>query len=332
MPRTFSAAFVVAETEADRVVSFELDRELGRPAVAVVDVVYSQDVTPLEAVGSAAMLRFGYEGEPAHELFGVIESVSQEGTPLVGGSTEGGSSAHRARFRLVSIVAFLEGNNDARIFQDKDVKDIVTTVLEEHGLPANRQKWQLSGSYPKREYCVQYLETTLAFVSRLLEEEGIYFRSASEDGEEVVELSDDSPSAAPIDGDAALSFRGKTGLSTASDAVVAVVERAELVAGKVTLRDYDFKRPSLDMTVDAEGEAETDLERYDFPGLYVEPSEGKRLARVRLEAERARRETVSILADCPRLDAGRIVELSDVPHDDLAGKFLIPRVRHLYGA
>jgi len=332
MPRTFSAAFQIADTLADRVVAFEVERELGRPAVAVVEVLYSQDVSPLNAVGTSAMLVFGYEGEPPHELVGIIESVSQHGSPLMGGDLAGGGSSHAARFRLTSIVGLLEGTNAARIFQDKDVKEIVGAVLEEAGLPSSRQKWQLAASYPKREYCVQYLESTLAFVSRLLEEEGIFFRSTQEDGEEVLELSDDSPSAAPIDGDGELSFRGKRGLSSAKDSVITVVERAELVAGKVTLRDYDFKRPSLDMTAEAEGDAETDLERYDFPGLYVEPSEGKRLARVRLEAERAKRETVTILADCPRLDVGRVVELTEVPHDDLAGKFLIPRVRHLYGA
>ncbi len=331
MPRSFSVSLQVQDQAADRVASFELVKELGRPVTAVVDVVFTADVAPLNAVGTAAVLGFGYDGEPIHEFVGIIESVEQAGTPIMGAATQGGGSAHAARFRIVSMTALTEGTVDARIFQDKDVKEIVETLLEEHGLVPDKQKWQLSGSYPKREYCVQYFEPTLAFISRLLEEEGIYFLSTTEDGDEVVELVDDSPSAGTIQGDPQLPFRGKLGFSAGGDSILAVVEAAELVAGKVTLRDYDFKRPSLDMTAEAEADSETDLERYDYPGLYVEPSEGKRLAQVRLEAERAKREVVTIVADCPRLEAGRVIEITEVPHDDLAGEYLITTVRHLYG-
>lgn len=332
MARTLSVSLVVQDVPADRVDGFELVRELGRPASVLVDALFAIDVAPLNAVGTPATLSFGYEGEPAHELVGIIESVTQAGTPLMGAASGRGGSLHAARFRIVSVTELMRGTVDARIFQEKDVKEIVGTLLEEHGLPAEKQKWQLTATYPKREYCVQYMESTLAFVSRLMEEEGIYFLSSSEDGEEVVELCDDSPSAAPIQGDKELPYKRQKGFASDKDSVLAVVETAELVAGKVTLRDYDFKRPSLDMTVEAEGESDADLERYDFPGLYVEPSEGKRLAQVRLEAERAKREVLEILADCPRLDAGRLVELTDLIDAEENGEYLITTVRHLYGA
>src|SRR5690606_34580277 len=129
---------------------------------------------------------------------------------------------------------------------------------------------------------VQYFESALDFVSRLLEEEGIYYSSIVVDGEENIVFADDSPSSEPIEGNAELPFRGQIGFSTKEDAIFGVRELAKVRSGKFTLRDYDFKRPSLDMTVEAEAEADTDLERYDYPGLYVEPSVGKVLAQVRL--------------------------------------------------
>ena len=331
MARTLSVSLEIQDVVADRVTGFELVRELGRPASVVVDALFSEDVAPLNSTGTLATLTFGYADEEPHELIGIVEAVTQAGTPLQGAASGAGGSAHGARFRIVSAVELTSGTVDARIFQEKDVQEIVTMLLEEHGLPAGQQKWQLAGSYPKREYCVQYMESTLAFISRLLEEEGIYYLSSTEDGSEVVELCDDSPSAAPIKGDKALPYKANKGFDSIADSALAVVEVAELVAGKVTLRDYDFKRPSLDMTAEAEGASETDLERYDFPGLYVEPSEGKRLAQVRLEAERAKREVLTIIADCPRLEAGRLVELADFLDADENGEYLVTSVRHVYG-
>ncbi len=332
MARTLEISFKVQDAPAVRVPSFELVRELGRPVALEIDVLFSADVAPLNAVGTTALLTFGYAGEPAHEVAGVVEVVTQVGTPLTGAAGDGGGSSHAARFRVVSITALLEGSVDAEIFQEKDVQEIASELLERLGQPSGQQRWQLAASYPKREYCVRYFESALAFLSRLFEEEGIYFLSDVEDGREVLEMSDDSPSAGPIAGPKELPFRGKTGFAAEGDAVLGVVESAELVSGKVTLRDYDFKRPSLDMEVTAEADAEVDLERYDFPGLYVEPSEGTRLAQVRLEAMRAKREVLTILADCPRLTPGRMVTLTDAPHEDLSGEFLVTSVRHLYGA
>ena len=68
----------------------------------------------------------------------------------------------------------------------EDVKDIVSEVLEAAGIPTSEQRWQLAGSYDKRDYCLQYFESTLAFVSRLCEEEGIFFSTIVVDGGEVL--------------------------------------------------------------------------------------------------------------------------------------------------
>ncbi len=65
------------------------------------------------------------------------------------------------------------------------------------------------------------------------------------------------------------------------------------------------------MTAEAEADVDTDLEVYDYPGGYVEPSEGKRLAQVRLEAEQAERATLDIEAACTRLVAGAKIEIAD---------------------
>jgi type VI secretion system secreted protein VgrG len=332
MSRDLVAAFQIGEIAADRVVAFELVRELGRPTRLQIDIQFAMDLGAEASLGQSALLTFGFAGEPQHEMAGVVEAVSVVGSPAVGArGVELSGSANTVRLTVVSRIQLLAGAFTSRIFQDKDVQEIVAQVLEDHGIPSADQRWQLAGSYPKREYCVQYQETSLAFVSRLLEEEGIYFSSIVEDGAEKLVFSDDSPSAEPIEGEPALPFRGQLGFSTPGDAIFALRELAQVRSGKFTLRDYDFKRPSLDMTACAEAASDTDLERYDYPGLYVEPSEGKRLAQVRLEAEQVDHETTEILFECPRVHAGRLFTIEEAPLDDMMGEVLVTRVIHAYG-
>jgi len=110
-----------------------------------------------------------------------------------------------------SCLALLERQVDCRIFQDKDVKEIVSGVLKGFGIADAQQSWRLSAKYPKREYCVQYNESALAFVSRLLEEEGIFFFSDKGDSGELLVFEDDSTHADPIDGEKKVRYRHGAG-------------------------------------------------------------------------------------------------------------------------
>jgi type VI secretion system secreted protein VgrG len=329
MARTLTATFEIEGVIAREVVAFELVRELGRPPVLDIEVRFSGDVSPSAAVGSLATLAFGHDATAEHTFIGVIEAVTSVASPAVARSRE--ASAEAARFRVVSRLALLDGSVGAEIFQDRSVDEIVKAVLAAHGVAQDDQDWQLGTTYPKREYCVRYMESAGAFVARLLEEEGIYHFTTCDDGKETLHFRDESTSSPPIDGEATLHFRDATGLENAGDAVFSIVERAEVKSGRFVLRDYDFRRPSLDMTVKAEAATETDLERYDYPGLYVEPSEGKRLARVRLEAERASREVLTALTDCARVAAGRTLRLEGTKYAAVEGDYLVTKVVHAFG-
>ena len=56
-------------------------------------------------------------------------------------------------------LALLERSFGTEIFQKNKVDEIVTAVLEAHGIPSSKQKWQFTASYPKREHCVRYMES-----------------------------------------------------------------------------------------------------------------------------------------------------------------------------
>ncbi len=334
MARTLAVSFSIGDVFADRVASFSLVRELGRPTVLEIDVRYASDVASIQSVGNVALLSFGRGEDPPHEFAGLVEEVEVVGSSLVGsvaGEGGRGGAAQVVRLRVVSRMALLDGIVGSRMYQEKDVQEIVTEELEAAGLPATQQRWQLAGTYAKRPYCVRYQESSLAFVSRLLEEEGIYFTTIVADGDEVIVFGDDSPSSDPIDGDATLHYRGDLGVESPSDGVIAVKESARVRSGKFVLTDYDFERPKLDLTATATAQTGTDLERFDYPGLYNDPSRGKALARVRLEAEQVLHETIDLVADSARLAAGRIFTLDETPLDDMGGDLCVTRVAFSYG-
>lgn len=322
--RTFETAFKAGSVQAVRVLGFREVVRLGRPGEAWVTVQLDDYVDPEKLVGQGAVLVFASGSSPQHAFAGIVESVTVVGSPFVGGT-----AVHHYRFHVVSRMALLARSIGSEIHQDLDVKEIVTKVLVAQGIGEGAQKWQLAGSYPKRTYCVQYQESALAFVSRLLEEEGIFWHAeVGDSGDEQIVFQDDSSAAPPIDGDEKVRFRPRTGLDVDEDAIVAIVEGKRTRSGKFTLRDYDFERPKLDLTKSAAADAETDLEIYDYPGRYFDPALGERLAKVRLEAEQVERDTLEIEADLTRLVPGRMLTITEALHDELNARWFVTGVVH----
>ncbi|WP_437567266.1 type VI secretion system Vgr family protein [Sorangium sp. So ce542] len=320
-PRTLSTSFRAHAIASRDVLGFRVERRLGLVTRAEVELRSGAYVDPDELLGSPATLAFGWEG-PEHEVHGVVTDVEIAATPA-----DRDLQGALYRIHVASWMGLLEREVDCRVFQDKDVKEIVSEVLRRAGIDDQRQSWRLVSSYPKRVHCVQYNESSLAFVSRLLEEEGIYFHAESGDAGEVVVFEDDSTSSDPIDGDSEVPYRLGAGLAGAEDAIGVLTRRCRTATGKVVLRDYDFEAPALDQTVTAAADTDADLEVYDHPGLYTDRREGERLARVRLEALQAERALLELESGCPRLLAGRWLRLVDAP-DGLDGDHFITAADH----
>ena len=319
--RALTVSFQAGPIESLDIVGLSVERRLGKVAAATVELRTATYAEPDELLGLPARVAFG-RGEAEHDLVGVVMSVSLITSP------EDDAREHLAyRFHLTSCLGLLTRSVDCAIFQDKDVKEIVSEVLRDHGITDAMQSWRLTAEYPKREYCVQYNESALAFISRLLEEEGIFFFSEVGDSGELVVFEDDSTLADPIDGEKTIPYRHGAGLDAADDAIGVIHQRVRTASGKVTFRDYDFKRPELDLTATATADAATDLEIYDYPGHYTEPEQGSRLAQVRLESIQAVRQTLDLESGCARLVAGRWITLVETPWD-IDGDYLITGVVH----
>jgi type VI secretion system secreted protein VgrG len=232
----------------------------------------------------------------------------------------------RYRLRLVPRLALLGHAADSRIFQSQSVNEIAKAVLDEWGV---KHAWDLSASYPKRGYCTQYRETDLAFVSRLLEEEGIGYRFDCAEGEHTMALFDDPGAFPAIPGEAALPFRDPDRAdATGEEHVHATVRSGSLRTGKATLRDFDFVRPGLAILESAKAPKDADLEAYGYHLAYADPGPLKRLAKVRLEEARVAADGTEGRSSSFRLAPGRTFEIEDAPADALGGKLQLLWVVH----
>ncbi|MCG8426964.1 MAG: type VI secretion system tip protein VgrG, partial [Chromatiales bacterium] len=113
-------------------------------------------------------------------LNGYVRSFRGEGQEL--------QSLRCYRAEIVPWLWFLTQTSDSKIFQDKTVKEIATELFEENGF--SDYQFKLAGQHPRRGYCVQYQESDFNFLSRLFEEEGIYYYFTHEAGKHTLIISD----------------------------------------------------------------------------------------------------------------------------------------------
>ena len=226
---------------------------------------------------------------------------------------------------------FLSRTRDCRIFQGKTVVEIIREVFSDLGF--NDYQDKLSGSYPTRNYCVQYRETDLDFVHRLMEEEGIYyFFDNSKEMPDLI-LADGEGAHSPTPNTPKIPFHGgEHGFRNDEGYIFDWQDVDRQVPGKVTLRDYDFNSPTADQTKVSEKKigkhSYNDSELYDYPGHYRESIPGDPRARVRMEAQTVKASTRRGGTSERNLTVGAHFELEDGPLDGSDGEFLVTGADH----
>jgi type VI secretion system secreted protein VgrG len=227
------------------VVSFRGRERISRPYVFVIRLVGPEiDPASLEEAfaGREAHLRFGRVGEEERWTHGILRRIEAEGA-----SGDRAGERHHYRAWLAPTLWLLGRGRYSRIFQDRSVPEIVRTVLRAAGV---RLRVRLRGNYPPRVYCVQHEESDLAFVERLLAEEGIFYyfeQPTGEDEAEILVLADDAALCPPIGGSATLRFRDSGGMTEREADLRRFRLRRRVEPGSVLLKEFDFLRPSADL-------------------------------------------------------------------------------------
>jgi type VI secretion system secreted protein VgrG len=189
------------------------------------------------------------------------------------------------RISLRPWLWFLSRASNCRIFQDLSVPEIVKSVFRDHGFADFEER--LVDDYEARSYVVQYRETDLDFVRRLLEHEGIHFFFEHTDSSHTLVLCDsadvhvpspfhESLPLLPLDGRAPSFLPGVTGWQV----------RHAVETGAVALLDHDYENPSVNLGVawrERSAQPNAAYEAFDYPGDHRQTASGEKRARKRLE-------------------------------------------------
>ena len=176
----------------------------------------------------------------------------------------------------------LASNN--RVFQNLATSDIVTTIFKAHGFTDFQLK--LTGSYTPREYCVQYGETDLAFVSRLMEEDGIFWFFSHEDGKHTLVLADSNDAFTPIPNGPTVNYLGQKLGERELHGIRSGQVCLQAVAGVYQATDYEFTTPTTSLYSQAEAVAGPNS-MYEHPGGYTAKAQGDALTKQRVDGLRS---------------------------------------------
>ena len=231
-------------------------------------------------------------------------------------------TSYRAEF--VPWLWFLTRTADCRIFQNKATPDIIQQIFTEMGFMD--VSLQLYGTYAPREYCVQYRETSFNFVSRLMEEEGIFYFFQHENGKHTLVLADDPSANKPCPGQATARMDVSDSAQLDEDVVLEWGMRSEVRPGKYSHTDYNFETPGTSLAANVSGA--TPYEVYDYPGVHKTADDGTALAKIRLQESDAEYMVASGATNCRAFASGCRFTLQEHYRGSLNQEYLMTSVYH----
>lgn len=275
---------------------------------------HSNELDADELIGSTATVALQRPGKEARYFNGIVSRFSYMG-----------SNSHFATYTLdlVPRMWLLTLGRDRVIYQNLSVPQIVQKVLAEYDVAC---RTVLNGAYPPLDYCVRYDETAFDFVSRLLEDVGIFYFFTFGDGTHTLVLADNNSAYAPCEHAPALVVRSGDTDPAHTHAVTRFASDARLVTKSHAVNDYDFLMPKTSQLQQYDAASGRGLD-YEFPSR-VAPSAKEARARLRSDAHQAGSRSGRGDSHCHYLSAGTTFALQEHPREALNAQHVVHSVRH----
>jgi type VI secretion system secreted protein VgrG len=227
------------------------------------------------------------------------------------------------RVRLRPSLAALAQREDCRIFQQKSVVDIASTIFTEAGI--DQVEWQLAATYEPRDFVVQYRESQLDFVHRLFEDEGLFYFFRHDPSGHVLIVADAPAAFALMDDAPAVEFSMSQG--QAGEPLRDFSRKLALRTTNVHLRDYDFEKPQAMPEAATPGPEAWPMPLYEYPGGFIKADVAKRRAKARLSSERRDADTVRGTSRAIGLRVGVPFLVDGAAQGCLNGEFVVTELR-----
>jgi type VI secretion system secreted protein VgrG len=251
------------------------------------------DIKPESLIGAKVTMWIKRETAEPVPISGMVRSLS-----LASVDVRGFREYHA---EIVPWLWFLSCTTDCRIFQNQTVPKIIETIFGELGF-TDYEMSGLTGSYQPLDFCVQYRETALAFISRWMEELGIFYFFRHEANRHVMVLGDQNRAFKPVvEKDALFGDQSGSNISQWRHSY-------QFRSGRYAHKDFAFKTPSQDLSTKESSllklQRASAFEIYDYPGGYTQKGDGQQLTRVRMEEHEAAYHTVTGASICASFFAG----------------------------
>lgn len=218
----------------------------------------------------------------------------------------------------------MKRDRNLRIFQGQTVPQIVKTLLGEHQVNLEDK---LTGSYRVWDYCVQYQESSLDFISRLMELEGIAYYFSHEADKHTLVLTDAATQHQPFSGYEVIPYhQTPSGGSTDEEGISQWALEDSVTPGIYSLDDYDFRKPNAWLFQAQQNPASPkpgSIDVYDWPGRFVETGHAEFYARIRQERWQVEHQQIQATATAAGIAPGHIFTLTNAPFFSDNGEYLV---------
>jgi type VI secretion system secreted protein VgrG len=291
--------------------------ELGRPSAFELSALSTRaDIKPSDLLGKSITVKLELVKGGFRYFNGYVTRFSQ-GTIL--------GKYYEYQMTVNAWLWFLTRTSDCKIFQEKTAPEIIKEVFGDHKMAIFEDA--LSGSYAKREYTVQYRETDFAFLTRIMEEEGIYYYFEHKDGKHTLKLVDSESGHKKLENKASIAYYPPGQALHGNEEYIQSFRQAQRIEpGTVATRSFDFANPKADLGVKAQNKQQhdsADYEIYDFQGDYIKADNGEHLAQVRVDEYHTEFELAEAETNVRDIAVGRLFSLTNAPRKDQEKDYLI---------
>ncbi len=222
-------------------------------------------------------------------------------------------------------LALLDFQSDCRIYQNASIPDIVKEVFRRADFSDFEDS--LDGTYGQLEYVVQYRESDFNFVSRLMQQAGIYYFFTHEEEKHTLVLADSQGAHDTVDDYEEVEFFPQKEASRGEkEHLSSWVVAQQIRSGGYASTDFDFKAPRtalLSALSQPQKYAHAETELFDYPGDFLKKADGDAHVKIRLEERQYENEMVHASGDVRGIGAGDLFTLTDYPRDDQNKEYLV---------